>query len=82
MKMEVTAQWEVGLSTLPARYSNLFQGTLEAKLRSDSYYQRVWLHTVWAARHRINSTYFENNPSTCDQTLRQQFIQWKAKSNP
>ena len=81
MKSEITAQWAEGLSTLPARYSHLFQGTLEAKLKTDSYHQRIWLHTVWAARHRINSTYFETNPSMCDQTLRQSFNHWKAKSN-
>ena len=78
---EITLQWQEGISTLPARYTNLFQGTLEAKLRADPAQQRAWLHSVWAARTQFNSTYFESTPTVCDQTLRHKFNQWKAKSN-
>ena len=78
---EITQQWEEGLSTLPERYSNLFQGSLETKLRLDAFHQRAWLHSVWSARHRINSIYFEANPIVCDQTLRMKFMHWKAKQH-
>lgn len=39
LQAEITLQWEEGHWTLPARYSNLFQGTFNSKLQTDPFQQ-------------------------------------------
>ena len=76
---EVTHEWNLDNSALPARHRHLFRSTLEHRLQKSYHSKRIWLASVWAARETIDTNYLENNPLQTDSTIRLRYDQWKRR---
>ena len=71
---EITAEWNLGLHTLPIeQYEHLFQGSLQMLLAKQLHIKKRWLCRLWDGRDREN----DEHGRLRDMTLMEMYNNWR-----
>ena len=77
---EVIKEWEAGSAELDNTTKQLFNGTLQDKMKMTYHSKRLWLSSIWLAKEAINPNYLSTTTTSPNNSIRFKYERWKAKA--
>ena len=70
---EIEQEWHRKLDKLPSKYTSLFSGTLEAKLKQQHVVKLKWLATIWSLREIYDTNDLSTTSTIADPMTRHRY---------